>query len=267
MVGQLASEKTLRSIPEFPPLLVRQDHGGFNLAFGDAPILFEQPGLLQWLNHLKAVFFIKADRPDSVRPRADQDRTARQLPQMRQQARANPRLLAAGANIGVPDEGHVLDRLNAHYAHQGPGLLVAPEHNAFVDFMPQFLPGHVWLCPAIRRDGPFICIRAIVDDGPNQLKITVVTAADHEYSVSWPGISRFILAGQMIILVAQKSEILPRGSRFLVPSPTRQIDPLASVSAIDLDFPARFVCYNSRSITTVFPVGYERYYVHFYGIY
>src|SRR5258708_32836580 len=112
---------------------------------------------------------------------------------MRKQARSKPSLLAAGTNIGVPDEGHVLAPLNAHYAYQGPGLLIAPEHNTLVDFMLQFLPRHVRFCAAICRDDPFISLRAIVDDGPDQLKIAVVTAADHEYSASWPGHWRFIL--------------------------------------------------------------------------
>src|ERR1700680_4601897 len=33
------------------------------------------------------------------------------------------------------------------------------------------------------------CLRAIVDNGPNQLKVAVITAADHGYSASWLGIS------------------------------------------------------------------------------
>jgi len=37
--------------------------------------------------------------------------------------------LAAGANIGVPNESYVLDLLDGHNAYQRPGLLVAPEHN------------------------------------------------------------------------------------------------------------------------------------------
>src|SRR5271155_6048182 len=101
---------------------------------------------------------------------------------MRQQVRSKPALLAPGANISVPDEGHVMDPLNAHHAYQGPGLLVAPEHNTLVDFTPQFLPRHVRFCPAICRDDPFIGLRAIVDDGPDQRKIVFVTAADHGYS-------------------------------------------------------------------------------------
>ncbi len=50
---------------------------------------------------------------------------------------------AAGANIGVPNESYVLDLLDGHNAYQRPGLLVAPEHNTLIDFILQFLPGHV----------------------------------------------------------------------------------------------------------------------------
>src|SRR6266849_6463152 len=53
--------------------------------------------------------------------------------------------------------------------------------------MLQFLPGHVRFCPAVWGDRSFVCLRPIVDDGPNQLKVTVVTAANHGYSTSWLG--------------------------------------------------------------------------------
>ena len=104
---------------------------------------------------------------------------------MRQQVRSNPSLLAAGANIGVANERHVLDLLKAHYAYQHPVLLEAPEHNTLIDFVPQFLPGHIRFGPAICGDDPFISLRAIVDNGPSHLKIAVVAAADHEYSASF----------------------------------------------------------------------------------
>src|SRR4029077_7201670 len=55
--------------------------------------------------------------------------------------------------------------------------------------MLQFLAGHVRFCPAILGDDPFISERAIVDDGTNQFEVLIVTAADHEYSVSQLGIS------------------------------------------------------------------------------
>ena len=51
--------------------------------------------------------------------------------------------------------------------------------------MLQLLPRHVRVRPAIGRDDPFIGLRAVVDDGPDQIKIAVITAADHEYSGSF----------------------------------------------------------------------------------
>jgi hypothetical protein len=101
----------------------------------------------------------------------------------------NSSLLAAGANIRVPNESYVLDLLDAHNAYQRPGLLVAPKHHTFIDFILQFFPGHVRFCPAVSGNRPFICLRAIVDDGPNQLKVAVVTTTDHGCS-SWRSANR-----------------------------------------------------------------------------
>src|ERR1700693_4544468 len=123
---------------------------------------------------------VEADRPNRARPGADQHGTAYQPLQMRQQVPANPSLLTADANIGVVREGHVLDLLNAHYAHQFPGLLEAPEHNTIIELTLKFLPRHIGFCPAIGRDSSFISLRTVVSDGPNQLKIAIVTSANHE---------------------------------------------------------------------------------------
>jgi hypothetical protein len=107
---------------------------------------------------LKAVFFVKPDRPDRVRPSSDQYRGARQSPQVRKQLRSNSSLVAVSANIGVPNWCHILNLLNAHYGRQRSGLLVAPEHNTFVDLTQQFLAGHVRFCPAISRDYSFVSL-------------------------------------------------------------------------------------------------------------
>src|SRR5882762_4140270 len=98
---------------------------------------------------------------------------------MKQQFASNPLFLAAGTNIGVPDQGDVLNLLNSHYACQGPALLVAPEHDLLVDLVAQFRRRYVWICRAICGNDPFIGLSAVIDDGPNQLKITIVTASYH----------------------------------------------------------------------------------------
>jgi len=87
-------------------------------------------------------------------------------------------------DVGVPNQSHILDLLHAHHAFQWFALLVSPKRDAVLDFMTQFIPRHVWFCPAIRRDDAFIGARAIVDDGPDQFNIAVVTATDHAYSAS-----------------------------------------------------------------------------------
>src|SRR5438046_4593361 len=112
---------------------------------------------------MKAVRFVKPNRPSRIRPSSDQYWGARQSPQVRKQLRSNSSLLAVSANVGVPDECHILNLLDAHYGCQRPGLLVAPEHNTFVDLTPKFLAGHVGLCPAISRDYSFVSLGAIVD--------------------------------------------------------------------------------------------------------
>jgi hypothetical protein len=101
-------------------------------------------------------------------------------------------ILVVRANIGVPDEGYVLNLLKAHYTHQGPSFLVAPEHDSIVYFMPEFLRGHIRFCPAIRGDDPLIGLGGVVDDGPNQLEIAVVAESNHENTVWQPGIFEFI---------------------------------------------------------------------------
>src|SRR5712672_3098192 len=133
---------------------------------------------------------------------------------MGKQVSSNSSLLAAGANIGVPNKSYVLDLLNAHNAYQGPGLLVAPEHNPLMDFIPQFFPGHVRVCPAVGGDRPFIGLRAIIDDGPNQLEVAVVTAADHACSVSRRGVLDQLETMLIKIICGQEKSCSPQIVRF-----------------------------------------------------
>src|ERR1700730_16990144 len=98
------------------------------------------------------MLLIKPDRPYRIRPRSDQHRTLRQFPQMTQQLRSDSSLLADGADVGVTNQSHVLDLLDAHHAFQRSARLVSPERNTIVDLMTKFIPGHVWLRPAIFRD-------------------------------------------------------------------------------------------------------------------
>jgi hypothetical protein len=149
------------------------------LAAWHVPVPHEKPFFPLWSNNLKSMLFIEANCPNCIGPGPDQHWAVGQLPQMRQEATADASLLAVSADIGVSNQSYILDLLNAHHALQRPILLVSPEHHAGLHFSAQFIPGHVWLTPAIRRDDAFIGVRAVVDDGPNQLKISFVTAADY----------------------------------------------------------------------------------------
>ena len=59
-------------------------------------------------------------------------------------------------------------------------ILEAPELDTVVNFMLEFLARHIGFCPAIGRNNSFISLRTVVDDGPNEFKIAIITAADHE---------------------------------------------------------------------------------------
>src|ERR1700731_4104669 len=109
---------------------------------------------------------------------------------MREQARADASFLVAGENVGVADESDVANLLQAHHAYQGSGVLVAPEHDTFVEFMLELLAGHVGFCPASVGNDSFISAGAIVDDGANAFKILIAAATDHDRPVSLTGIWR-----------------------------------------------------------------------------
>src|SRR4029077_18141231 len=97
-------------------------------------------------------------------------------------------------------------------------LVVSPERHAVIYFSAQFIPGHVWLSPAIRRDDAFVGVRAVVGDGPTQLKIAFVTAADHRrslYSFSSIYITSAVLTSSLV-----SSNISTR--------PTQSVDPMRS---------------------------------------
>ena len=92
----------------------------------------------------------------------------------------------------MTDEGDILNLLQAHHANQSTAVLIPPEHHAVVDLVLQLFGRHVRLGPAIGRDDALVGLRAIVDDGPHQLEVARVTAADHGqcalmlYAVSIP---------------------------------------------------------------------------------
>src|SRR4051812_46124671 len=98
---------------------------------------------------------------------------------MGQEATAYTSLLAVGSNISVANQSYILDGLNTHHAFYRLILLVPPKRYAILHFNVQLVFGHVWLCPAIRRDNVFVDMRSFVDDGQNQWKISFVAASNH----------------------------------------------------------------------------------------
>jgi len=107
---------------------------------------------------------------------------------MGQKERTDPSLLAAGANVGVPDESDIANLLKAHNACERSGVFIAPEHNTFIDFVLQFAVGHIGFCPAIVRDDSFVGTGAVVDDGPNTFEVLVRANADHVRPVAPAGV-------------------------------------------------------------------------------
>ena len=86
----------------------------------------EKAVLLLGTNDLKAVLLSKSGSPLSHPPRF------RSTPGLapvsanetaflnERKAPADPSILAAGADVGVPNQSHILDLLHAHHAFQGP---------------------------------------------------------------------------------------------------------------------------------------------------
>ena len=131
------------------------------------------------IDDAEAVLLVEADRPDGVGPRADQHGTRGDRPQVRQQLAADTLVPAGGAHVGVADQRDVLNVLQPHHAGERAGVLVAPERDAVVDFVTEFLAGHVRLGPAIGGDDAFVGLRAVVDDRVDRLEVALVAAAQH----------------------------------------------------------------------------------------
>jgi hypothetical protein len=78
----------------------------------------------------------------------------------------------------APSAAQPLDRLNAHHAYQRPGLLVAQNTTPSSISCRSFSLG---MYGSVQRSAGMIpCMPApVVDDGPDQLKVALVTASDH----------------------------------------------------------------------------------------
>src|SRR5690242_7815149 len=98
---------------------------------------------------------------------------------MSQQASANSGPLSPAPHVRVPNQRHVLHRLNTHHARKCAGLLVSPERYAGVNLMPQLFARHVRLGPAVRGNDALILLGAIIDDFPDRHEITLMAWTDY----------------------------------------------------------------------------------------
>lgn len=96
------------------PLRVCQDYGGFNLAVRDDPVALEEAGFFFGADSAEAVALIEANGPVGVGPGPDENGLVSEFAQVGEQEGANALLLVGGADIGVADEGDVVDVLDAH---------------------------------------------------------------------------------------------------------------------------------------------------------
>src|SRR5271170_3695917 len=81
----------------------------------------------------------------------------------------------------MPNQCYVLHSLYPHHPDQLVIVVIAPELNAIIHLMPQLLSRHIWFSPAIVRNDAAIRLRAIVDDGPDRLKIVFTTSPNHRF--------------------------------------------------------------------------------------
>ena len=83
-------------------------------------------------------------------------------------------------DVGVSDEGYVLDLLNAHDTCQLAILVMSRENYPFLHLTPKLHIRHVGLLPAVLWYGPLVGLGSIVDDRVDCLEIASVTGTNHD---------------------------------------------------------------------------------------
>ena len=130
---------------------------------------------------------VESNRPIGGSPGADQDRTIQVRAQPGEQCRPNPRTLISRCHIGVANQCHVLNRLDAHQADQpGPGDLVPVKDDASGDLVGQLLGGHVGVLPPIVWDNAPIGLRGLVDDRKYAVEIVLRAVPDYSHTKNAP---------------------------------------------------------------------------------
>ena len=97
---------------------------------------------------------------------------------MLEQRAADAAPLAARRDVGMADQIHVVNRLDADDADQLAVVLIAPELDTGGDLSSELLGGHVRLVPAIGWDHAPIGLGRGVDDREDRVPLVVATGAD-----------------------------------------------------------------------------------------
>jgi hypothetical protein len=139
----------------------RLAHGCCHLPLRNLPISPKEHLILFGRDDLKAVLFIKVNRPQRL-PKS-QSKPAR----------------ATGLGGATGDAYRLLDILKTHDAAKGAILLESPKEHSIVHLLLQLISRHIRVRPAIRQDNASVGQGTIIDNRPDRLKIALVTNADH----------------------------------------------------------------------------------------
>ena len=88
---------------------------------------------------VKAVSLVEADGPVRVGPGSNENGAIRELLEVAQEQTADAVLLTIRADVSVTDQGDVAEGLDAHDTDECSVFSVAPEGDAVVDFMAEFV--------------------------------------------------------------------------------------------------------------------------------
>src|SRR5258708_32029135 len=86
------------------PLFVCENNGGLDLPLGNTPVFSEKSFFLLCADDSKAVVLIKSDRPQRIRPCADQHGPMCHRSQISEHLGSDPLFLSLGPDVCVADE-------------------------------------------------------------------------------------------------------------------------------------------------------------------
>jgi hypothetical protein len=86
------------------------------------------------------------------------------LEKLVEQDAAAPLATVRGRYMGMADQSHVIDRLDAHDADQDAICLNTREPDAMVNFLFQLFQRHVRFLPAVGGNHAPVCLSGVIDD-------------------------------------------------------------------------------------------------------